>query len=78
MTGFIELSVMVFAFCISFAVFLIHKAIREKEAGLMILALVLAAASVFLTVTIILNVSNADSVIVPEGVIEQLQDLVTE
>jgi lysylphosphatidylglycerol synthetase-like protein (DUF2156 family) len=56
MPGFIELAVMVFALVISFAVFLVHKGIKEKEVGLSILAIVLFIAGAVLTFIIIFKV----------------------
>ncbi|MCD6118367.1 hypothetical protein J7K50_00820 [bacterium] len=61
MPGFTELAVMVFALAISFSVFLVHKGVKEKEAGLTVLAVILFLASVILTFMIIYRVSFAGS-----------------
>jgi hypothetical protein len=62
MTGFIELAVMVFALAISFSVYLVHKGVKEKEAGLSILAIILFIASALLTFMIIYKVINENSI----------------
>ncbi len=63
MPGFVELSVMVFALAISFSVYLVHKGVKEKEAGLSILAIILFIASTLLTFMIIFKVFNADTLV---------------
>lgn len=78
MAGFIELAVMVFALAISFSVYLVHKGVKEKEAGLSILAIILFIASALLTFMIIFKVINentitGEDVTVPE-MIEEVVD----
>lgn len=75
MAGFIELAILVFALAISFSVYLVHKAVREKETGLLILALVLFVAAVFLTAKLIIGVQYEDSLAPPETVTEMIEEV---
>ena len=75
MAGFVELTILVFALTVSFAVFLVHKAVREKEMGLMILAIVLFVASVFLTAKMIVSVQTEDEIAAPETVTEIIEEI---
>ena len=75
-TGLIDLTIMVFALSIAFAVFLIHKGIREKEAGLTILALILAAASIYLAARVVFGSYTESSAAQPETLTEQVQDVI--
>ncbi len=75
MAGFIELAILVFALAISFSVYLVHKAVREKETGLLILALVLFVAAVFLTAKLIIGVQYEDTLAPPETVTEMIEEV---
>ena len=78
MPGFIELSVMVFALVISFAVYLVHKGINEKEVGLSILAVILFIASGVLTFMIIFKVlyEGAPNVSEDAGIREMTEEVI--
>lgn len=75
MAGFIELAILVFALAISFAVYLVHKVVREKETGLLILSLVLFVAAVFLTAKLIIGVQYEDTLAPPETVTEIFEEV---
>ncbi len=75
MAGFIELAILVFALAISFSVYLVRKAVREKETGLLILALVLFVAAVFLTAKLIIGVQYEDTLAPPETVTEMIEEV---
>ena len=76
MTGLMELTIMVFTLSIAFAVFLIHKAIREKESGLLILALVLFVACAYLTTRSIMNDYFESHAAPPDTLQQQIQETV--
>jgi thiol:disulfide interchange protein len=76
MPGLMELTIMVFTLSVAFAVFLIHKAIREKETGLLILALVLFVACTFLTTRYIMNDYFENHAAPPETLQQQIQESV--
>jgi len=78
MTGFIELSVMVFALAISFSVYLVHKGVKEKEAGLSILAIILFIASALLTFMIIYKVINENAITVEDVTVPEMIEDVTQ
>lgn len=78
MIGFIELVIMVFALAVSFAVYLIHKSVREKETGLLLLALVLFVSCTFLTTKVILDTANEASAAPPETFVEAVKETLGE